>query len=166
MQVEVLQLDYTVPKVFYGTISCISLMRSCWISSMMMAKKSYCACGLFLISPFPRRKRLSSGKRCDGMIELSGQLLHVQVLEAPIPAIPDERGQGYEDMVLVLTAEQKKIRLSIQELFAFEESMHGMSVRQAEECNMLAKFMPIAASKMIQEIPEEHKTSAASGYCS
>ena len=98
--------------------------------------------------PLSQEKKIEFWKGCDGMIELSGQLVPVQVLEAPIPAIPDERGQGYEDMVLVLTAEQKKIRLSIQELFAFEESMHGMSVRQAEECNMLAKFMPIAASKI------------------
>ena len=59
------------------------------------------------------------------MIELSGQLLPVQVLEAPIA---DQRGQGHDDMVLVLTAEGKRYRLSIQELCAFEESMHGVSV--------------------------------------
>ena len=78
--------------------------------------------------PLSQEKKIEFWKSCDGMIELSGQLLPVQVLEAPIP---DERGHCYEDMVLVLTAERKKIRLSIQELYAFEGSMHGMSVRQA-----------------------------------
>ena len=90
------------------------------------------------------------------MIELSGQLLPVQVLEAPVA---DER-----DMVLVLTAEGTKYRLSIREFYVVEESMHAMSLLQAQECNMLAKFMLVAASKVDQEIPQEQPTSADCGY--
>ena len=67
-------------------------------------------------------------------------MLPVQVLEAPI--------SNESDMVLVLTAEGTKYRLSIHELYVVEESMHGMSVLQAQDCNMLAKFMPVAASKV------------------
>ena len=65
--------------------------------------------------PLSQEKKIEFWKACDGMIELADRLIPVQVLEAPIP---DERGQEYEDMVLVLTVEQKTIRLSIQELFA------------------------------------------------
>ena len=90
--------------------------------------------------PLSQEKKIEFWKSCDGMIELSGQLLPVQELEAPIS---DAR-----DMVLVLTAEGTTYRLSIHELYVFEESMHGISVLQAQDCNMLAKFMPVAASKI------------------
>ena len=63
--------------------------------------------------PLSQEKKIEFWKICDGMIELSGQSLPVQVFEAPIS---DE-----SDMVLVLTAECTKYRLSIHELYVVEE---------------------------------------------